>query len=216
MMASNIHPEHPELHTNVFDVGIWNAVRKYNLQTRLDAIYNRLLPHVELLEEIFFDPNSKYSYSDFEMPKTKSFWRYFKGAPDILLSKCTLALKDDKLVPLTLQIRKDMMSSIQQLCSDGYRLLGFAQAKLEMKDKANLSEVDCTFIGFMSFSDEIRDGMFDSVQFLKDNEISLKIATGDHPATAVSVGKKIRLFEGKPITNTLELLSGMNKPWKIF
>src|SRR5699024_10492587 len=85
----------------------------------------------------------------------------------------------------------------EELASEGYRVIAIADGKVknfvkkdsyDNKDIANL-----TFKGLVGFIDPIRNEAADSIQKYLTVGIKVLMITGDHPLTALKIGKDLGL-----------------------
>jgi len=102
------------------------------------------------------------------------------GAPEILLERSTLDEGEKKL----------LLEQIENLTTQGKRVLGFAKKMVE-KDmkKVQMEDVDkgLEWIGMIAFSDPVRTDVQESLEKTKKAGIKLVVITGDYPKTAVSI-----------------------------
>lgn len=100
-----------------------------------------------------------------------------KGAPEIVLARCTL----DEDARATI---KDRM---EQLAGSGHRVLAVAE---RVADDVELSEEavrDLKFRGFVALADPVRDSAAPAAEQLEAAGVKVVMITGDHPATADAI-----------------------------
>ncbi len=106
------------------------------------------------------------------------------GAPEMLVDKASLDEGEKKL----------LLEQIENLSSQGKRVLGFAR-KLVKRDKEKLElddiDNDLEWEGLIAFSDPVRTDVQESLQKTKNAGIRLVVITGDYPKTAVSILNRI-------------------------
>jgi Ca2+-transporting ATPase len=126
---------------------------------------------------------------------------YVKGAPEVILSKCSKVLEDGRVKYLNKDKKKKLLSEYETLAKDGLRVLGFAFRYIDKKDLVEKdAEEGLIFVGFQGMLDLPRRGVRSAIDTCKTAGITVKMITGDSLTTAKAVGKKIGL-EG-------EMLSG--------
>lgn len=140
---------------------------------------------------------------------------YMKGAPEIVLTKCTRILRNGKAIPLTKDDRQEILSVAEAMATSALRNLGFAYRELsENVDVFDETlEEDFVFVGAMGMIDPPRSEVKDAIVVCKSAGIRVVMITGDHQLTAFAVAKALNLLgendaEGKVLTGAeLELMS---------
>lgn len=123
--------------------------------------------------------------------------QYTKGAPDEVLKKCTHALVDGKVVPVSDEIRKKLAAENKRMADQALRILGAAYktypgvpASFEPKDL----EHDLTFIGLVGMIDPIRPEVVGAIEKCKTAGIRPIMITGDHKDTAVAIATQLGII----------------------
>ena len=142
-----------------------------------------------------FDSKDKYSSVTLKEKIT-----YFKGAPDILLSKCTKVIT--KLGNEELFLKKQAVKEkIEEATKNGVRVLMLAYKK-------NDSQLDSlVFMGLIYLKDDIRKEAKDGIKYIKHAGIQTIMITGDAKETAISVAKEVGILEQQTdlILDSIEL-----------
>jgi Ca2+-transporting ATPase len=132
---------------------------------------------------------------------------YMKGAPEIVLEKCTKVLSDGKVRKLTEDDRTEILEVNEAMARQALRNLGFAFRELpETVDTYDEKiEKDFIFLGIMGMIDPPREEVKDAIYTCKKAGIRVVMVTGDHKLTAVAVAKELNLLgeneeEGKVLT----------------
>ena len=112
---------------------------------------------------------------------------YVNGAPEFLLEWSTLSSKE----------KEEIRTEIELLTKDGMRLVGLAQ-KDAGADKESLERSDVTkgklrWIGFLAFSDPVREGVAEALKKTAKAGIRLVVITGDFSDTAISVLRQLKV-----------------------
>lgn len=128
---------------------------------------------------------------------------YTKGALDQLLPLCTRA--EGKGNP---QNNKEyFINKQEEWAQQAMRVLGFAYRPISKADAYNLSdeliENQLTLTGVCGIIDPPRTGVAESVRLCRQAGIIPVMITGDHPSTALAIGRDIGL------TDSHEVVTGM-------
>lgn len=116
---------------------------------------------------------------------------YLKGAPDVLLKRCSLT-KEKAL---------EWEKKVEQLNAEGYRTLALASADGERAEKLE-------WLGLILLWDPPRAEVREAIKKAQQSGIKLLMITGDHPATANAIANKIGIESHQPITgNIIDSLS---------
>jgi Ca2+-transporting ATPase len=124
---------------------------------------------------------------------------HVKGAPEIVLGRCTTTLTETGIQKLDAAQKKLILTSLEDYQKRGFRALGFAfsdisgpvgQKQLE-GDTENL-----VWLRFVAIEDPIRDEVPKAVEVCNGAGIEVKMVTGDHPETAEEVARQLGLLKG--------------------
>ncbi len=121
---------------------------------------------------------------------------FVKGAPEIILKKCTKRIHDNHIVPLTKSYKETIEQMIHKLSSSGYRVLAVAAKKLD-KDEPFDENVanDLIFLGFVALKDAPREDVKESIEIARKAGIKVMMITGDHKKTAEAIAKDVGLIK---------------------
>lgn len=120
---------------------------------------------------------------------------YTKGAPDVILQRCSTILINGHKETLTERYKNEILQQNQNYANEGLRVLGFAYKDFQ-KDEITLDdENNLTFVGLVSLMDPPRVESADAVAKCKMAGIKPIMITGDHVVTARSIAKKIGIYE---------------------
>ena len=119
---------------------------------------------------------------------------YNKGAPDVLLTRCTRILIDGKVVKLTAEIQSEIEKRINAMASKGWRMLAISY-KPHKKSSYNLDdENDLIFVGLVGMGDPPRETTAEAVRVCKSAGMMPIMITGDHAVTAKQIAKEIGIW----------------------
>jgi P-type Ca2+ transporter type 2C len=123
---------------------------------------------------------------------------YTKGAPDVLLERCTRERVGDRSAPLSGERRRAILEANDRLTGQAYRTLGVAMRRLPDGTGAPATwsedqdlERDLVFLGLIGMLDPPRDEARDAVRFAHQAGIRTVMITGDHPRTAAVIAREL-------------------------
>jgi Ca2+-transporting ATPase len=137
---------------------------------------------------------------------------FTKGAPDILLAKCSQELVGETFRPLSELRRADILRTNEELASAALRTIGVALRVLP-KDALRRNDVDenveqeLVFLGLIGMIDPPREEAKASVARAKSAGIRPLLITGDHPKTASVIAKELGLVQDDKVITGGELES---------
>jgi Ca2+-transporting ATPase len=135
---------------------------------------------------------------------------FTKGAPDILLAKCSQELVGETFRPLSELRRADILRTNEELASAALRTIGVALRVLP-KDALRRNDVDenveqeLVFLGLIGMIDPPREEAKASVARAKSAGIRPLLITGDHPKTASVIAKELGLVQDDKVITGGEL-----------
>ncbi len=135
---------------------------------------------------------------------------YVKGAPDVLIERCSKEIVFGKIQQLTQARKKEIIHVYEEMASSGLRVLGFAFKELNMKAskiKQKDAEQNLVFIGFEGMMDPPRPEVRGAIKAAENAGIVIKIITGDSLLTAKAVANKIGLMGEAINVDELERMS---------
>ncbi len=124
---------------------------------------------------------------------------FVKGAPREVLQLCTQIHLNGALVPLTEELRAEIMAANDDYARAALRVLGLAVRELPTRSgRANYTpesvECELTFLGLAAMMDPPRPEVADAVKKFHDAGIRIAMITGDYGLTAESVARRIGLL----------------------
>ena len=167
-------------------------------QAILDGIHNTDVNVTDLgawkkMDEIPYDFTRKRLSVVFEHEKETIL--IAKGAFLDILSVCSQVEKPDgSLAPLE-EYRATLQTHFEEKSKEGFRLLGLAYGK-------GTVEESLVFLGVLQFLDPMKPDIANTVNNLKNQGISLKIITGDHPGVAFHAASCLNLPHVTMITGS--------------
>jgi Ca2+-transporting ATPase len=134
-----------------------------------------------------------------------SYVAFVKGAPDILLQRCTGVLMDGEVSPLHAEDREQILSVNASLSSDELRVLAAAYRPVdEVPDEPNANEVerDLIFLGMIGMIDPARPEVRPAIAEARTAGIKTVMITGDYPNTAIAIANELDLWRSGDLTLT--------------
>ena len=123
--------------------------------------------------------------------------QYTKGAPDVIIGRCTHYLLNGEPVPMTEEYKQTILSSNKAMADKALRVLACAMRvwgeKPESFDAENL-ETDLCFVGLCGMIDPVRPEVKDAIVECKGAGIRPIMITGDHIDTAVAIAKELGII----------------------
>ena len=124
---------------------------------------------------------------------------YMKGAPEMVIERCSKIVLDGKVQPFTKESQTKHFKVTEALALQALRNLAFAYKELpggteEFKEEM---EEGFVFVGIMSMIDPPRPEVKDAIAICKKAGIRVVMITGDHKLTATAVGKELNLIDEK-------------------
>jgi len=181
------------------------AARKAGLASEtLDARFTRL-------GEVPFSSDRKLMttvHSDAD--RQKSLRVFTKGAPDILLGRCTHELVGTETRALDAARRGTILSTNEALAHEALRTLGVAfrtlsAGALESTEIDSGLEQDLVFAGLIGMIDPPREEARMAVMRARAAGIRPVMITGDHPATAAVIARELGIAEDEDALTGAEL-----------
>lgn len=144
---------------------------------------------VQMIDRLPFTTENKYMATIANSVVLGKKVVYVKGAPEILLNLCEISAENK------VSLEKELLSYQNR----AMRTLGLAYAELSDTDNifmdGKLIAKNLKFVGIFAIQDDIREGVKESIDDCMKAGIAVKIVTGDTPATAKEIGRKIGLWK---------------------
>jgi P-type Ca2+ transporter type 2C len=133
---------------------------------------------------------------------------FTKGAPDVLLARCSFELVGENPVPLTAERRAEIEKTNLALADEALRTLGVAIRRLAEdvpvsagSEVESSVEQDLIFAGLIGMIDPPRAEAGEAVATAKRAGIRPIMITGDHPRTAAVIARELGISsDGRTMT----------------
>lgn len=155
---------------------------------------NKVREEFPRLQEIPFDSDRKLmSTLHF---RNERYEMLIKGAPDVLLARCTSVEQNGEVLPLTDEIRSAIVDQNRDFSSQGLRVLAFAKKVLSENRPLTLEdENDLIFTGLIAMMDPPRVESAPAVEDCRRAGIRPVMITGDHKITASAIAREIGILQ---------------------
>ena len=125
-----------------------------------------------------------------------SFRLIAKGAPDVLIARCTQLLQGGEIRALTGAMKAKLLSDNSRLAERALRVLAVAYRDVSaLPSDDRESESQLIFCGLIAMEDPPRPGVKEAVAQCKRAGILPVMITGDHAATALAIGQRLGIAE---------------------
>ncbi len=127
---------------------------------------------------------------------------YTKGAPEVILDKCTKILRNGKVEPLNIQHQKEIQENSFGMANRALRVLGLAFRESPEKVGGQYKETELVFAGLIGMIDPPREEAKTAVKECYAAGIQPVMITGDHPATALAIARELEIANADSIAIT--------------
>ena len=175
-----------------------------NYSYKIGLPKNKMKNEYNRIGEAPFDSDRKMMSTVHKKPNN-SVVQFTKGAPDEVLKHCDKALVKGKVVPLTEDLKEQILKQNKSLADKALRVLCAATREWQ-EIPQNYSpqhlENSMCYIGLVGMIDPIRPEVKDSIRECHQAGIKTVMITGDHKNTAVAIAKQLGIInnEGEAIT----------------
>jgi len=180
------------------DGGVWQCIGDPTEGALLVAAMKAGIdPHASenrVLFEIPFDSERKTMSVVVEEPDG-SVVMHSKGAPEMLLARCTHERVGDRDVPLTDDRRGRIMQANSALAGQAFRVLALAERHQSSNAPEHFQESELVFCGLVGMIDPPREEARDAVVICRQAGIRPVMITGDHPETAIAIARQLNIAD---------------------
>ncbi len=142
--------------------------------------------------------SSRKMMSTIHDEKNGRFIQYTKGAPDVLIEKCTQIYTEDGIKTLDEKTMAELLAKNTEMADNALRVLAAAMRiyeELPEDPKPEDLEHDLVFIGLAGMIDPVRPEVKDAIDKCRDAQIRPIMITGDHINTAVAIAKQLDILD---------------------
>lgn len=157
--------------------------------------FRQLRSRFQLKEQLTFSTERKFMATYGRSAVEDRMILYVKGAPEILMKRCSARLTASGEEPLTPERIRELEAELRSWQARGMRTLAICFRRAELAEGADLAEEakDLVWMGFAAISDPVRPEVPPAVACCRRAGIRVKVVTGDSPETAREIGRQIGL-----------------------
>ena len=166
-----------------------------NYANKLGMPKGELVNENPRIGEAPFDSGRKMMSTVHNTPK--GIIQYTKGAPDEVLKRCTSALVNGRIVPMTAELKSQILAGNKAMADNALRVLALSMRAYAGEpadyEAANL-EQDLVFVGLTGMIDPVRPEVKAAIEECRGAGIVPIMITGDHKDTAVAIGRELGII----------------------
>ena len=197
--------QHKSFHMMMMASILCNNIYLDVIKRRGDSIELAL---IEFAEKLKFDLKKikKNNSEEFEIPfdthrklmvtvnknENNQYTIYVKGAFENIIDYCDSLLIQNRVQNFL--NKKEWFEHVENLASQGLRVLGFAYKELTTKPGNDDLLSNLVFIGVIGFLDPAREDVKATIEAYKGAGIKVVMLTGDHPETAKKIAEEVGLL----------------------
>lgn len=124
---------------------------------------------------------------------------FVKGAPELILERCTYWERDGQREPVTADMCREIQEQNDRMAQGALRVLGVAYRTVASPSPTytpDALEADLTFLGLVGMIDPPREEVRLAIQHCRDAGIRSVMVTGDHKLTAAAIARELGLLSG--------------------
>ena len=149
--------------------------------------FNKFKAQYPRINELPFDSVRKLMTTVHET--SNGVFSYTKGAPDMLLARCTRILTDEGVINLTEEYRAEIVKANAEMANRALRVLAAAYVEGESLEEQNL-----IFVGLTGMIDPPRPEVKAAVAKCRSAGMRALMITGDHPDTARAIARELDIM----------------------
>ena len=141
------------------------------------------------------------------------FISYTKGAPDVLLSRCSQILTENGIRAITEDDKIQIREANKAMADKALRVLALGMRKFNTMPEDTSEqglEKDLIFIGLSGMIDPVRPEVKDAIKICKEAGIRPIMITGDHIDTAIAIAAGLGIIKDKDEAITGAMLSELS------
>lgn len=142
------------------------------------------------LSELSFDSDRKMM-TTFHRRESGETVSYTKGAPDVVLTRCTHIMTEQGIVRMSDSHMSKIRTAIEGMAADALRTLAVAMHR----SAAGPVEEQLIFLGMVGMRDPVRPEAVEAVETFKRAGVKTVMITGDHVDTAYAIAGQLGIAE---------------------
>ncbi|OIP35520.1 MAG: ATPase [Deltaproteobacteria bacterium CG2_30_43_15] len=139
------------------------------------------------------------------------YMAFMKGAPEVVLEKCSCIKEGDEIAELTPEKRAHVLETNGEMAQDALRVLAVAYRELGSDSPLVEEQIerDMVFLGLIGMIDPPREEAVEAVRTCKKVHIKPIMITGDHKLTAVAIARELAIYKDGDLVLSGEELDKM-------
>lgn len=138
---------------------------------------------------------------------------YTKGAPDVVLKRCTKIYLNGSVQPLTDAKRIRIQNVLKEMSSQALRVLALA---MKTEDTGTgkvdwMNEKGLVFVGLAAMKDPVRPEAAEAVSIFRKAGVRTIMITGDHADTALAIARELGIADHSSECMTGEEMERLNE-----
>ena len=124
--------------------------------------------------------------------------QHTKGAPDEILKRCTKVKREREIVPMTDEIRAEILKANKDMADQALRVMAAARREWDSEPESyepEFLERDLIYVGLCGMIDPVRPEVKDAIAEAHSAGIRVVMITGDHIDTAVAIARELNIVE---------------------
>ena len=124
--------------------------------------------------------------------------QYTKGAPDVVLARCTSCWEEGRALPMTEEKRAAILAENKAMADHALRVLAAAERRWPQQpdfDTPEQLEQELCFLGLTGMMDPVRPEVEKAIAECRQAGIRPVMITGDHKDTAVAIARQLHILE---------------------
>ena len=151
-----------------------------------------------LLGELAFEPSRGYHAVVGDSARGPRV--ALKGAPEVVLPRCTTWSAPDGAVAIDRRVRAHLDAQVERLAGQGLRVLAVAERPASSRAALGDERIaGMELLGFLGLADRVRPTAAAAVASLRAAGVRVVMITGDHRATAASVAEELDILDGAEV-----------------
>ncbi len=145
--------------------------------------------------EVPFSSETKYMITVNKFDKKER--AHLKGAPEVVLKKCSRIFQEGKVIRIDESHKKDILRQNDKYSRQGFRVLGCALKDIAPSRRKNESEgSDYCFYGLVIMQDPPRAEVPEAVSLCHQAGIRIIVISGDQSTTVESIARQVGIVSG--------------------
>ncbi|MBT8141540.1 MAG: cation-transporting P-type ATPase [Gammaproteobacteria bacterium] len=160
--------------------------------TKRDLQRDKLLQDMPEMREEPFSSETKAMASFHQEPDSSGYYVAVKGAPESIFSICNTIASQTGSKQFTSELKTQWEEKARNMAVEGLRILAFAHKTASTLEESPYQAL--TFLGLAGLVDPPRAGVQESITQCHNAGVTVVMVTGDHPATAYRIAKKLGII----------------------